>query len=236
MVWTLTCDLINKRYQCQAGTKPVKTVRAGRRQYGVSAGRIVLQDAYHAVTPESELLKLCGYRRGFTKRLSVSLRVSCSKRGCLVNKMKVIIKWGKKTFEDVEVDTTLPAVVFKHQIYSLTGVPPERQKIMVKGGMLKDESSWDETGVKAGQKLMLLGTADKLPEAPVSAPTFLEDLPEEQQVNRQLLLQACMPPIHKLGCRLSAAQLPAKPSLYHLDSSSWSAFRMLPTRSSLGAA
>lgn len=99
--------------------------------------------------------------------------------------MKVVIKWGKKTFDDVEIDTSLPASVFKHQVYSLTGVPPERQKIMVKGGMLKDESSWSETGVKSGQKLMLLGTADKLPEAPASAPTFLEDLPEEQQVSQR---------------------------------------------------
>ena len=98
--------------------------------------------------------------------------------------MKVVIKWGKKTFDDVEIDTSLPASVFKHQVYSLTGVPPERQKIMVKGGMLKDESSWSDTGVKTGQKLMLLGTADKLPEAPTSAPTFLEDLPEEQQVRQ----------------------------------------------------
>ncbi|KAK9836436.1 hypothetical protein WJX74_000563 [Apatococcus lobatus] len=95
--------------------------------------------------------------------------------------MKVVIKWGKKTFDDVEIDTSLPASIFKHQVYSLTGVPPERQKIMVKGGMLKDESTWSDTGVKSGQKLMLLGTADKLPEAPTSAPTFLEDLPEEQQ-------------------------------------------------------
>ncbi len=106
--------------------------------------------------------------------------------------MKVVIKWGKKTFDDVEIDTALPAVVFKNQIYSLTGVPPDRQKVMVKGGMLKDDSSWDETGVKPGQKLMLLGTADKLPEPPVAAPTFLEDLPEEQQVGDILyFVHAC---------------------------------------------
>ena len=107
--------------------------------------------------------------------------------------MKVVIKWGKKTFDDVEIDTALPAVVFKTQIYSLTGVPPDRQKIMVKGGMLKDDASWSETGVKAGQKLMLLGTADKLPEAPTSAPTFLEDLPEEQQVSDAA---GCMQDMH----------------------------------------
>lgn len=37
----------------------------------------------------------------------------------------------------MEIDTTQPPYVFKCQLYDLTGVPPERQKIMVKGGLLK---------------------------------------------------------------------------------------------------
>lgn len=47
------------------------------------------------------------------------------------------VKWQKEVFEDVEIDTTQPPLVFKAQLYALSGVPPERQKIMVKGGMLK---------------------------------------------------------------------------------------------------
>ena len=35
------------------------------------------------------------------------------------------------------IDTDESAELFKTQIYSQTGVPPERQKIMVKGGILK---------------------------------------------------------------------------------------------------
>lgn len=35
------------------------------------------------------------------------------------------------------LDTDESAELFKTQIYSQTGVPPERQKIMVKGGILK---------------------------------------------------------------------------------------------------
>ena len=36
------------------------------------------------------------------------------------------------------MDTSLPGAVFKTQLYTLTGVPPERQKIMgVKGAPLK---------------------------------------------------------------------------------------------------
>lgn len=43
-----------------------------------------------------------------------------------------------QVFKDVEIDTEQPPAVFKMQLFSLTGVPPERQKIMgVKGGLLK---------------------------------------------------------------------------------------------------
>jgi hypothetical protein len=49
----------------------------------------------------------------------------------------VTVKWGKETY-DVDVDTSLPALVFKMQLFTLTGVPPERQKIMgVKNPPLK---------------------------------------------------------------------------------------------------
>ena len=47
------------------------------------------------------------------------------------------VKWQKETFPAVEIDTSLSPYVFKCQLYDLTGVPPERQKIMVKGGLLK---------------------------------------------------------------------------------------------------
>lgn len=49
----------------------------------------------------------------------------------------VSVKWQKEVFPDVEIDTSQPPLVFKGQLYDLTGVPPERQKIMVKGGLLK---------------------------------------------------------------------------------------------------
>lgn len=52
-------------------------------------------------------------------------------------RVTVNVKWGGKKLENVEVDTAQPGIVFKTQLYTLTGVPPERQKIMVKGGMLK---------------------------------------------------------------------------------------------------
>ena len=77
--------------------------------------------------------------------------------------VKVTVKWNKETYNDVEVDTSQPPLTFKIQLFSLTGVPPERQKIMgVKGGLLKDDADWSKVGLKAGQKLMLMGSAEQV--------------------------------------------------------------------------
>lgn len=97
----------------------------------------------------------------------------------LIATMKVQVKWQKDTY-DVEIDTSQPPIMFKQQLFSLTGVPSDRQKIMVKGGMLKDAADWNKVAIKAGQKLMMMGTADKIPEAPKES-VFLEDLPENEQ-------------------------------------------------------
>ena len=94
--------------------------------------------------------------------------------------LKVQVKWQKDTY-DVEIDRSQPPLVFKQQLFSLTGVPADRQKIMVKGGMLKDDADWSKVAIKGGQKLMMMGTADKVPEAPQSSQVFLEDLPESEQ-------------------------------------------------------
>uniref|UniRef100_A0A673KFZ8 Ubiquitin carboxyl-terminal hydrolase n=1 Tax=Sinocyclocheilus rhinocerous TaxID=307959 RepID=A0A673KFZ8_9TELE len=49
------------------------------------------------------------------------------------------VKWGKEKFDAVELNTEEPPMVFKAQLFALTGVQPERQKVMVKGGTLKME-------------------------------------------------------------------------------------------------
>lgn len=50
--------------------------------------------------------------------------------------ISVKIKHAGKV-HDVELDTDLPPGAFKEAIYQKTGVPPERMKVMIKGGMLK---------------------------------------------------------------------------------------------------
>lgn len=51
----------------------------------------------------------------------------------------VKVKWGKEQFPNVEVNTDETPILFKAQLFALTGVQPERQKVMFKGSVLKDE-------------------------------------------------------------------------------------------------
>ncbi|MGH0146477.1 UNVERIFIED_CONTAM: hypothetical protein FKN15_021617 [Acipenser sinensis] len=92
---------------------------------------------------------------------------------------KVNVKWGKEKFDAVELNTEEVPMVFKAQLFALTGVQPERQKVMVKGGTLKDEE-WGNIKIKNGMTLLMMGSAEALPEEPVVRPVFVEDMTEEQ--------------------------------------------------------
>lgn len=91
----------------------------------------------------------------------------------------VNVKWGKEKFDAVELNTEEPPMVFKAQLFALTGVQPERQKVMVKGGTLKDDE-WGNIKLKNGMTLLMMGSAEALPEEPVVRPMFVEDMTEEQ--------------------------------------------------------
>lgn len=95
--------------------------------------------------------------------------------------VNVNIKWGKEQFKDIEVSLEEPPMVFKAQMFALSGVQPERQKIMVKGQIIKDQD-WSNVvaNMKNGITLMMMGSADKLPEAPTKPVQFMEDLTEDQ--------------------------------------------------------
>lgn len=88
------------------------------------------------------------------------------------------VKWGKQVFSDVPVDTNAPVAVLKAQLYALTFVPVERQKIMSKAwkGMLKDDvdlSALDK--LVNGTGVMLMGSAEVV-EKPKEATVFIEDM------------------------------------------------------------
>ena len=47
--------------------------------------------------------------------------------------IKVSIKWNKQVFEDVELNLADDITTFKGQVYALSNVPVEKQKLMAKG-------------------------------------------------------------------------------------------------------
>ncbi|XP_064202993.1 ubiquitin carboxyl-terminal hydrolase 14 isoform X2 [Anguilla rostrata] len=91
----------------------------------------------------------------------------------------VNVKWGKEKFDAVELNTEEPPMVFKAQLFALTGVQPDRQKVMVKGGTLKDDE-WGNIKLKNGMTLLMMGSAEALPQEPAVRPMFVEDMTEEQ--------------------------------------------------------
>lgn len=91
----------------------------------------------------------------------------------------VAVKWGKMRFNDVEVNTDESPELFKAQLFALTSVAPERQKVMLKGSVLKDDD-WSNMKLKNGCMLMMMGTATEIPQAPQEKMVFMEDLTESQ--------------------------------------------------------
>lgn len=89
----------------------------------------------------------------------------------------VKIKWNGQVF-DVELDQTQSLEVFKNQIFSLTMVHPDRQKVVRSGVQLKQDA--DLQKVKSGATLMLMGTVGELPKAPEQKTVFLEDMTDTQ--------------------------------------------------------
>ena len=87
------------------------------------------------------------------------------------------VKWGKES-HNVDVDTELPGLIFKNQLYSLTGVPPDRQKVMIKGGLLKDDTDLSKLNFKPNQRLIMMGTADKVGPRPPPMVTITKKLME----------------------------------------------------------
>ena len=101
----------------------------------------------------------------------------------------MIVKHQGKRYE-VELDPTSTGETFKYQLYSLTGVEPNRQKILVKGGQLKDETDLSTLGAKPGQTFMMMGTPTTgdgtgILERPKEKMKFLEDLTEAEAANAE---------------------------------------------------
>ncbi|KAI5867691.1 cysteine proteinase [Durotheca rogersii] len=90
---------------------------------------------------------------------------------------------------DVEVDPDSTGEVFKFQLYSLTGVEPERQKIVIKGGQLKNDTPMTKFDFKPGQSIMMLGTPGKDGKEALVRPKeqvkFVEDMTEAEAAQQE---------------------------------------------------
>ncbi|CAI7613351.1 hypothetical protein N7533_013489 [Penicillium manginii] len=96
----------------------------------------------------------------------------------------IIVKHAGKRHE-VELDPTSNGETLKYQLFSLTGVEPDRQKVLVKGGQLKDDTPLSSLKAKPGQTFMMMGTpsggqGDADLGRPKETMKFLEDMTEAE--------------------------------------------------------
>lgn len=94
---------------------------------------------------------------------------------------KVLVMWGSKKL-DVICHVDKPVGDFMLDLQKLTGVPVERQKLMMRRKQLKSEDQFDSKLVKEGTKFMLIGTAE-LPPEPVNIPSDAEDEQVDEEEN-----------------------------------------------------
>ncbi|QQP58360.1 Ubiquitin carboxyl-terminal hydrolase 14 [Caligus rogercresseyi] len=95
---------------------------------------------------------------------------------------QVKVKWGRETYSGVEANTDEDPLVFKAQLFALTGVEPRRQKVMLKGSTLKD-ASWSGLKLRENATLLLMGSKEEdILSSSASAPKtqFLEDMDESE--------------------------------------------------------
>ncbi|OWR49441.1 putative ubiquitin specific peptidase 14 [Danaus plexippus plexippus] len=95
-------------------------------------------------------------------------------------KVSVKVKWGKEMYPGVEVNTDDDPVLFKAQIFALTGVQPERQKVVCKGVTLRDDA-WGNFKLTNNALVLVMGSKEEdVPAAPVEQTRFVEDMNESE--------------------------------------------------------
>ena len=94
---------------------------------------------------------------------------------------------GKK--HNVDLDITANGETFKFQLFSLTGVEPDRQKVLIKGGQLKDDTDLSTLKAKPGQVFMMMGTPSGDTAAIIAPPSekikFLDDMTEAERARQE---------------------------------------------------
>eukprot|EP01017_Pseudomicrothorax_dubius_P034237 TRINITY_DN466_c0_g1_i1.p1 TRINITY_DN466_c0_g1~~TRINITY_DN466_c0_g1_i1.p1 ORF type:complete len:351 (-),score=114.95 TRINITY_DN466_c0_g1_i1:707-1759(-) len=97
--------------------------------------------------------------------------------------IKVNIKWGKQTLTGIEVESNESVLGLKGQLFSITNVPVDKQKLVFKGTSLtKEEASLTDYKIVDGATLLMTGTALEKPELtePFPEKKFIEELSNEE--------------------------------------------------------
>ena len=81
----------------------------------------------------------------------------------------------EKSLHKVEVDVEGGLEILRAQLYTLTGVPADRQKVIIKGKELKEGDDLSAI-LKNGTAALLMGSAEAIPEAPKERQVFIEDM------------------------------------------------------------
>ncbi|CAJ0580979.1 unnamed protein product, partial [Mesorhabditis spiculigera] len=102
--------------------------------------------------------------------------------------VNVVVRWGREKFE-LEVHTSEPTELFKGQLFALTGVPIERQKIMIQGKTVQD--SWDNIKLNPGAMMMMMGSADPVPQAPTKDTPLAMDTDAPKELYLPVGLENC---------------------------------------------
>lgn len=92
--------------------------------------------------------------------------------------VKIVVQWGNQKVE-VMVDPQKTVSALMESLASKTGVPINRQKLMMRRRQLFPEMSWEEGLLKDGARAMLIGTAE--PASVITPAPVEESLPEPQQ-------------------------------------------------------
>ena len=93
----------------------------------------------------------------------------------------VNVKWNKQVFNNIDLNTDEEPRLFKAQLYAITSVAIDRQKVLYKGKQIQDDS-WTNLAIKDGVTLLLMGSQEHIPTAPQQKTLFVEDLNENKLV------------------------------------------------------
>ena len=116
-------------------------------------------------------------------------------------KMTVDVKWSRRKLAGLALDPCEPPAAFKARLAALTGVEPQRQKIMVKGAVVKDDADWSTYTLKDGMTLVMMGA----PSARTIAPPEVWSVVRHGWASHGL--EGHLTPLQAALLRLSAAGL-----------------------------